>query len=158
MDASCRKAGSLINLSGPVDDSLERLEDKPHDMVNTYRRLGKRGCFGWKNVFGAGGWDWALSLPLVDAGRLLLVGKRIEEPCLSASRVEAELKKVTATWFRTGMRVGHFVVLTDGRFEGTLSANARKMASVVDRMTMDKLFGKIMAARLQAASDFRGSV
>ena len=72
--------------------------------------------------------------------------------------MEAELKKVTATWFRTGMRVGHFVVLTDGRFEGTLSANARKMTSVVDRMTVDKLFGKIMAARLQAASDFRGSV
>ncbi|PBK61876.1 hypothetical protein ARMSODRAFT_1025221 [Armillaria solidipes] len=157
MDAPCRKSDSLINLSGPIDDSLERLEDKPHDMVNRYRRLGKRGCFGWKNGLGAGGWDWALSLPLVDAGRLLLVGKRIEGS-LSASRIESELKKVTATWFRTGMRVGHFVVLTDGRFEGTLSANARKMTSVVDRMTVDKLFGKIMAARLQAASDFRGSV
>ncbi|KAK0245215.1 hypothetical protein EDD85DRAFT_931111 [Armillaria nabsnona] len=157
MDTSCRKEGSLIDLSGPVDDSLERLEDKPHDMVNRYRRLGKRGCFGWKNVFRAV-WDWALSLPLVDTGRLLLVGKRIEGPSLSASRIEAELKKVTAAWFRTGMRVGHFVVLTDGRFEGTLSANARKMTSVVDRLTTDKLCGKIMAARLQAASDFRGSV
>ncbi|SJL03169.1 uncharacterized protein ARMOST_06515 [Armillaria ostoyae] len=54
MDASCRKADSLINLSGPIDDSLERLENKPHDMVNRYRRLGKRGCFGWKNGLGGG--------------------------------------------------------------------------------------------------------
>ncbi len=103
MDASCRKADSLIDLSGPIDDSLERLEDKPHDMVNEYRRLGKRGCFGWKNGLGAGGWDWALSLPVVDAGRLLLVGKRIEGS-LSAPRVEAELRKVTATWFRNESR------------------------------------------------------
>ncbi|PBK89229.1 hypothetical protein ARMGADRAFT_1114080 [Armillaria gallica] len=154
MDASCRKADSLINLSGPIDDSLERLEEKPHDMVNKCRRLGKQGCFGWKNGLGAGGWDWALSLPAVDAGRLLLVGKRIEGS-LSASRVEAELRKATATWFRTGMRVGHFVVLTDGMFEGTLSAKVRKMASVVDRTTMDKFFGKIMAARLRAAADFQ---
>ncbi len=91
---------------------------------------------------------------MVDAGRLLLVGKRIEGS-LSAPRVEAELRKVTATWFRTGMRVGHFVVFTDERFEGTLSAKVRKMTSVVDRMTMDKFFGKIMAARLQAAADFQ---
>ncbi|KAK0446522.1 uncharacterized protein EV420DRAFT_1569767 [Desarmillaria tabescens] len=157
MESSCRQADSLISLSGPIDDSLEQLETKPHDMVNKCRRLGKTGCFGWKNVLGVGGWDWALSLPLVDAGRLLLVGKRMEGS-LHPSRIEAELKKATATWFRTGMRVGHFVVLTDGVFEGTLSANVKKMASIVDRTTMDKFFGKIMAARLQAVSDFRASV
>ncbi|KAK0446524.1 uncharacterized protein EV420DRAFT_1647957 [Desarmillaria tabescens] len=157
MDASCRQAHRLINLSGPIDDSLERLETKPHDMVSRCRRLGKIGCFGWKNVLGAGGWDWALSLPLVDAGRLLLVGERMEGS-LHPSRIEAELKTVTATWFRTGMRVGHFVVLTDGVFEGTLSANVKKMTSIVDRTTMDKFFGKIMAARLRAASELRAFV
>lgn len=92
-----------------------------------------------------------MSLPVVDAGRLLLVGKRMDGS-LSVSRMKAELENVTATWFRIGMTVGRFVVLTDGRFEGRLPATVKKTTSTVDRTTMDKFFGKIMAARLQLRS------
>lgn len=97
MDASCPQVHSLIDLSGPIDNSLEQLESKPHDMMNKCCRLGNRGRFRWKNTLGAGGWHWALRFPLINAGRLLLVGKRMEGS-LNAPRIEAGHKKFTVAW------------------------------------------------------------